>query len=474
MVGATAPAQEPAPPPANPVDDLRGAIGEAAMYDEAGREFASAVVFWIAPDLAVTNWHVIHGAHAIVIRMHGGHEHKVTHLVGADERADAALLRAEPVLNGPPLALQTTLPFPGESVIILAPHSLFPAPDTALRGTVLRADELEFHGVSLFIHTPRAGPPGWSGAPILGDGNRVVGVMRAVGPAAGFGAPASVIESLRAAGGEGVPFQTRRREPTTRFGRSMALMLRARRMGPGKHDEKIKLLRQAVEESPDFWPGWGLLGVIAMGNEDLDTAIDAFEHGAALSPEARQGITLSDLYERRGRERDADAALARAIRTDPVGFLFVTERTWAEQMAQRGRYADALPILERSVAGQPEDVELRVACAQCLVLTGHPGDALPHLKYALERDPDFMPGHYATGLALLQMGRAADAIPPLKRAVELDGKSAPARMFLARALAQTGADLEAHQQVAALESIDKPLAQQVKMEIQAIRAVRGK
>lgn len=462
---AAAPAVQPAAPP-----DPAAAVGQVVLTDADGKGFGSATAFWIAPDAAVTNWHVLHEARsAVVIRMPGGLEHRVTRVIGADERADAAVVRAEPPFVGVPLVLNAALPLPGEPVRILAPRSAFAQP--LIHGVVLRADEIEFFGPSIFIHTPRAGSYGWSGAPILDEDGLVVGVMRAVGPASGYGAPSRVVEPLRTDAGGGVAFDAWDREPKTRFGRSVARAQRAMRLGGDQQEERVRLLREAVEESPDFWTGWAALGSAA-GRQRMDDALDAFERAAALSPEARHGLALADLYRGLGRADEAEAARARAMRTDPVGFLFTTARRRAIADAREGRWSDALGALERAVDGQPDDPELRVALAQGLAFAKRPDEALRHVAEALRVDPGYMPALYARGATLLATARFGEAIEPLRRAVALDPRSVPARALLAHACAHTGDYAGADAQLAALEEIDKAAARRTGAEVAAIRAGR--
>lgn len=91
---AGAPAKQP---------DAAPAVGRIAILDEKGKDFYGGTRFWIAPDVAVTTWHIVLRGpinRRAVIHMPGDRVYTATAILGVDERADLAPLRAEPPFEG--------------------------------------------------------------------------------------------------------------------------------------------------------------------------------------------------------------------------------------------------------------------------------------------------------------------------------------------------------------------------------------
>jgi len=90
------------------------------------------------------------------------------------------------------------------------------------------------------------------------------------------------------------------------------------------------------------------------------------------------------------------------------------------QLARMGRFAEALPLLERANRDDPANVEWLHATASLLQMSGRPLDAAQRYQAAAERRPGDVAILVGWGRALLLAGEQDAAIDPLDRALALD------------------------------------------------------
>jgi tetratricopeptide (TPR) repeat protein len=94
------------------------------------------------------------------------------------------------------------------------------------------------------------------------------------------------------------------------------------------------------------------------------------------------------------------------------------------QLAQQGRYAEALPYLENANRHAPADVPLLHATASLLQGAGRPMDAVERYRIASTLLPDNTEVLTGWARALLLIGEEAVAVEPLDRALTLDPRFA--------------------------------------------------
>ncbi len=92
----------------------------------------------------------------------------------------------------------------------------------------------------------------------------------------------------------------------------------------------------------------------------------------------------------------------------------------ATRHEQEGRLEEAVRLLERAVAINPDDVPVRNALALCLQRVDRPGEALRHVDELLRRHPELGFAHANKGNALIAIGALGLARDSHLRALELD------------------------------------------------------
>jgi Flp pilus assembly protein TadD len=110
----------------------------------------------------------------------------------------------------------------------------------------------------------------------------------------------------------------------------------------------------------------------------------------------------------------------------------------AEMLCQLDRAADALPLLQRALAGDPEHAELWRHLAYVQAQLNRPDEALLASSRALEIEPEEEWAHRLASLALDRLGRHADAVDAARQATRLDPDNWRAHVRLALALLGSG------------------------------------
>ena len=150
----------------------------------------------------------------------------------------------------------------------------------------------------------------------------------------------------------------------------------------GRYEAAIECFRRLVRLRPDDPVAQTSLGASCQLLGDLTTARDCYEKAVELSPEYPEAHSnLGTVYQAQ-REMDlAEASFRRALHIDPdhpdaLGGL-------AASLDRRGRYADALALIEPRFADGP--VELGITGAQVLSHLGRTEDAVSLLQTLLAR-----------------------------------------------------------------------------------------
>jgi hypothetical protein len=175
-----------------------------AFEDARGQPTASGTGFAVAPDLVVTNYHVIRGAAggtARAIGATGTHPIRGTRFV--DPRRDLALL--EVPFRLAPLALQLDLPRLGQEVFAVGnPHGL---EGTLSQGII---SGIRAFATDSILQITAAISPGSSGGPVVNRHAEVVGVATASlrdGQNLNFAIPARYIRTMLDSASETVPLR---------------------------------------------------------------------------------------------------------------------------------------------------------------------------------------------------------------------------------------------------------------------------
>jgi len=187
------------------------------------------------------------------------------------------------------------------------------------------------------------------------------------------------------------------------------------RMGETAQAEAV--LERAVKANPDRPEPHNLLGVIARGRGDGETAAREFRESLRCQPEdAQVNDNLGSLLVGRGAYKEAAFYFASAIDADPK---------FAEAHDHLGRLLVLMNQLPRAVAELNEaarenagDFQIHEDLADLLAATGHEGEAAAEYSRVLELKPNYPRAELGLGITLLAQHRPAQARQHLEAAAQ--------------------------------------------------------
>ena len=129
-------------------------------------------------------------------------------------------------------------------------------------------------------------------------------------------------------------------------------------------------------------------------------------------------------------------ALALVLSARLMAQLPSVEQAW--DLVAKGRYPEAVQVLQGLVKGNAKDADARLLLGSILMELGDRGGAIEHLSAAVRLRPQSAEAQNALGEAYKAFGDFGSARAPFREAVALEPSFAAARVNLALALLHTG------------------------------------
>jgi serine/threonine-protein kinase len=227
-----------------------------------------------------------------------------------------------------------------------------------------------------------------------------------------------------------------------------ALLLGRTLMDLGQAEAAVALLRTAAGRYPgDVWVNYHLAGALEkLRPSAREDAVRYYTAARALRPETAH--QLAHLLERMSRGAEAVAVFRDLVDRRPGNVRH--QACLGRHLQERGRSADAAPILERAVAAAREvirrksdDAVAHFNLGNALRAQGKMAEAVAAYREAIRLQPDDANAHNSLGLALADQGKVAEAVAAYREAIRLQPDSAGAHSNLGIALEKQGKVTEA-------------------------------
>ena len=215
----------------------------------------------------------------------------------------------------------------------------------------------------------------------------------------------------------------------------------------GRHEEAAELFEAFLAVSPDDAEANSNYGYALEHLKRYEDAERHYRRAHELAPESAEiCANLGNALKALGRLEEAKTYLTKATTLAP-GDVRVLRNLIAAEVQQKN-YVDAVPLLERLIAAEPEVADFHGELGTCLARLGRPIEAMPHFARAGDLEPK-VATHWANlAAALMQQNRFIDAVPLYRRAVELDPNAVVLQVNLCTALEMSGkldeANLHSH------------------------------
>lgn len=189
----------------------------------------------------------------------------------------------------------------------------------------------------------------------------------------------------------------------------------------------------AVRRDPDHAPGWAGMAeaYLLLGDDVLSgmPAVDALEgakaaagRALACSPECAEALAVSGMvaWRRDWDWGEAERFLRAALSLDKTAARPRVYYAWLLRAAGRNKQADA--EVARALELDPVSSFVSANAGLMLYFSRRYSDAIAHLGETLTLDQHYPLAYLAMGLALVALGRSDEAVACLRRAVALAGE----------------------------------------------------
>ena len=157
---------------------------------------------------------------------------------------------------------------------------------------------------------------------------------------------------------------------------------------------------------------------------------------SVVDPEAQEKLAALGYVASNGNGSSSGGKDSGADPKDKIEIVSLTNQ--ANFLMEDQRYQEAVPVLQRLIAAEPEASRPYVQLGQALILLKDFPKAVPELRKIVAARPDLTISHFQLGMALLVSGDIAGSVPELEIAVDRDPRWERARLMLVTAYLQTG------------------------------------
>lgn len=168
---------------------------------------------------------------------------------------------------------------------------------------------------------------------------------------------------------------------------------------------------------------------ICIAGQRWDAARDYLERVLDAEPAHPARLELGIVYEKLGRDQDAEGAYREAVRRRPDALTLNALGYYYAQRAER--LDDAVALLHRALELRPDEGSIIDSLGWALYQRGDPAAALQQLQVAVRRVPSSGEVRLHLGAALAYRGARSEALVELGKAVMLEPDLPGAREALA-------------------------------------------
>ncbi|MGH6985336.1 MAG: winged helix-turn-helix domain-containing tetratricopeptide repeat protein [Caulobacteraceae bacterium] len=211
----------------------------------------------------------------------------------------------------------------------------------------------------------------------------------------------------------------------------------------GRLETILRLTRMAVEIDPEYARAWALLGIsqislrFSYGRSDFDSW-EGVKKALAIGPDLAEAHAVNAYHLRcEGRLEEALAEVLTALDLDPQSYE--ANRSAASTLYMMGRFAAAIPFLEKAIALIAPDFFSSALLVNCHVALGRPElarqkakESLASAEAAASKDPNFGMAIACGANALAALGETQAARDWISRALQIDPDDYWMRYHLAR------------------------------------------
>ncbi|MFH1453452.1 MAG: tetratricopeptide repeat protein [Armatimonadota bacterium] len=390
-----------------------------------GKPLGSGSGFFISNDEVVTNYHVIEGSDAIIVKTYNKQEYRVKKIIALDQSYDIAVLKlATPATGIKILTMADQLPEQGDDVLVIGAPLSFDY--TVTRGIVTAIRDMERNGTCIQIDASIS--PGNSGGPVLNNNSEVIGIAtffipgtkEAPGQNLNFAASVGYVKYLLNMGYK--KFVT-----DESYKRALEYYM------AGEDEKALPLLKPYADSHPDNADAWFYTGVCYYYTGRYENSIDCMnrvlqldkndytaynyiasnliklkeyneaikycDKSLAIKPSGQESASAYNnkglCYYETQRYYDAIDYYEKALRQKPTNTLFMNNMGLAYEKLKD--YKKALNCYDKAIKVNPNDPSAYYNIGYLYYLDKQDETASTYFTKAIKLDPGFSLAYYYMG-----------------------------------------------------------------------------
>ncbi|MFZ9407591.1 MAG: XrtA/PEP-CTERM system TPR-repeat protein PrsT [Burkholderiaceae bacterium] len=220
-------------------------------------------------------------------------------------------------------------------------------------------------------------------------------------------------------------------------------LMGAAQLAKGETVEARKSFEKALQREPAFFPAVANLVRMDLNDARSDDARKRLEAFVKANPKEVNGLlSLAQLQRAQGaKAEDITRLLRQAHEAAPTQLEAVVSLT--QQLVSQDKVTEALPIVQKAVAQNPEDVRLLDLLGSLYLRNKDHQQALETYSKITRIKPDLAAAHLRLGEVRSTIGDQSGAMASFRRAAELDARAPAAQFGMAAALVREGRKEEA-------------------------------
>ena len=209
-------------------------------------------------------------------------------------------------------------------------------------------------------------------------------------------------------------------------------------LGKGDRTAARASFEKALSVDPTFFPAAANLAQLDLADKKTDAAKKHFTDLLAKDPKNVQAlVALAQVTGRTGGSQDeVTRLLKQAQEANPAAVEPLL--ALAQQMVQAGKPRDAIPLVQRAVAQQPDNAQLLDTLGTLYLRADEKQQAIDTFEKIVRQYPNAAPLHLRLGEIKASIGDSAGAMASFKQAAELDRKAPGPQFGIAAMLLKEG------------------------------------
>jgi tetratricopeptide (TPR) repeat protein len=183
----------------------------------------------------------------------------------------------------------------------------------------------------------------------------------------------------------------------------------------GKNQDAVELLRQSVQEAPDFVGAHNHLGAILITMDRGREAVESLQKATAIQPKfVAAHSNLGNAFHSAGELEEAEKSYRTALTLDPKN---VQANVSLGNLLRHTRKPDeAVKYFSAAIAIAPDSAMIHHFLGNAYRQSGNRDDAIASYRRALELEPSYALAEFDLGLTLKELGQIEEATTYLEKA----------------------------------------------------------